>query len=94
MALVQQAGGQQGEVGHGVGFHGFEGRVRHDGLQRFLAQWPAQELTDALHGTVEILGAGERDQGMSQRREGSPDQEGASVPEFICLTPNPDLESG
>ena len=43
----------------GVGLHGFEGRVCHDGLQRLLAQWPAQELADALHGAAEILGAEE-----------------------------------
>ena len=72
MALVQQAVGQQREVGHGVGLHGFEGRVCHDRLQRLLAQRPAQELADALHGAVEILGAG----GRRQRKEGTQARKG------------------
>ena len=89
MALVQQAVGQQGEVGHGVGLHGVEGRVCHDGLQRLLAQRPAQELADALHGATEILGAGE-----ASADAGTPGPEGAPDPGSGCLSPHPDLESG
>lgn len=71
MALVQQAEGQQCEVGHGVGLHGAEGRVRHDGAQCLLAQLPAQELADTLHRAVEILGAGKKGSG-GQTEGGTP----------------------
>lgn len=90
MALVQQAGGQQREVGHGIGLHGAEGRVCHDGAQCLLVQLPAQELAHTLHGAMEILGAGEKGQG-ARRREGTPGKTGAPDPEFGCLSPTPDL---
>ena len=88
MALVQQAVGQQREVGHGVGLHGFEGRVCHDGLQRLLAQWPAQELADALHGAAEILGAEEAS------AEGGDPRPGRGTRPRIWMPEPPPLESG
>lgn len=88
-ALVQQAGGQQCEVGHCIGLHGIEGRVHHDGAQSLTVQRPAQELADALHGAMEILGAGDRGWGV-RRREWPPGEEGAAGPELGCLSTRPD----
>lgn len=82
LAVVQQAGGQQRVVGHGIGLHGTEGRVRHDRGQGLLVQRSAQELADALHRALEVLGAGD-----SERR--GQQQEGAGVQEAGCPGPSP-----
>lgn len=70
LAVVQQAGGQQRVVGHGIGLHGTEGRVRHDRGQGLLVQRSAQELADALHRALEVLGAGESERRGQQQEAG------------------------
>lgn len=88
VALVQQAGGQQSEVGHGVGLHGAESRVCHDRVQRLLAQRPAQKLAYVLQGAAEVLrGPGRGGQGG--RAEGGDPRRGRSTRPRIWMSESP-----
>lgn len=58
LAVVQQAGGQQCVVGHGVGLHSTKSRVGQHRAQGLFTQRPAQELTEALHAASKVLRGG------------------------------------